>query len=75
MALVAVVTCVRKTHIGFIFVLFLDALLEYESITTLSPGGLLFGKRLAAPPGRHRPGLLRPADAQRGQRGHRCCRS
>ena len=40
-ALVAVVSCARKTHIRFIFVSFLDALHEYEDITTpsLVPGG------------------------------------
>ena len=48
----------RHTLVSFLF-LFLDALPEYEAITTLSPGGLLFGGRMAAPPGRHRPGLLR----------------
>ena len=64
-ALVAVVSCVRKTNICFIFVCFLDALPEYEAITTLSPGGLLSGARIAALPGRHRPGLLRRRRAAR----------
>ena len=36
MASVAVVSCVRKTHIGCISVLFFDTLHEYEAITTLS---------------------------------------
>ena len=36
MALVAVVSCVRKTHIGCLSVFF-DTLHEYEAITTLSP--------------------------------------
>ena len=36
MALVAVVSCVRKTHIGCISVFF-DTLHEYEAVTTLSP--------------------------------------
>ena len=46
-----------KTHIcpAYLWVLF-DS---HEAITTLSPGGLLFGGRMAAPPGRHRPGHSR----------------
>ena len=45
-----------KTHICpvYLWVSFDD----HEAITTLSPGGL-FGGRMAAPPGRHRPGHSR----------------
>ena len=72
-----------KTHICpvYLWVLF-DS---HEAITTLSPGGLLFGGRMAAPPGRHRPGHSRAEvfyaihDAAgcwaTTQRGYHCCRS
>ena len=71
-----------KTHICpvYLWVLF-DS---HEAITTLSPGGL-FGGRMAAPPGRHRPGHSRAEvfyaihDAAgcwaTTQRGYHCCRS
>ena len=57
---------------------------SHEAITTLSPGGL-FGGRMAAPPGRHRPGHSRAEvfyaihDAAgcwaTTQRDYHCCRS
>ena len=47
-----------KTHIYRVF-FFLVLFDDHEANTTFSPGGLLFGGRMAAPPGRHRPGLPR----------------
>ena len=54
----------RHTFTLFIFVLFDD----HEGITTLSPGGLLFEERMAAPPERHRLGLLRRRRAAQAAR-------
>ena len=45
-----------------------DTLHNHEAITTLSPGGLLFGWRMAAPPERHRLGPLRRRRAARAAR-------
>ena len=61
-----------KTHICpvYLWVSFDD----HEAITTLSPGGLLFGERMAAPPGRHRPsrGPLRLPRLRGAAEGRRC---
>ena len=61
-----------KTHICpvYLWVSFDD----HEAITTLSPGGLLFGGRMAAPPGRHRPsrGPLRLPRLREAAEGRRC---
>ena len=66
-ALVAVVSCGRKTHIGCILVFF-DTLHEYEAITTLSPI-----------PGSAAPRSSSPSTTPSGcwtttQRGYHCCR-
>ena len=66
-ALAAVVSCVRKTHTLVVFQCF-DTFHNHEAITTLSPGGLLFGERMAAHPERHRLGLLRRRRAARAAR-------
>ena len=58
-ALVAVVSCVRKTHICFMFACFWTLFTEHEAITTLSLGGMLFGERMAALSGRHHVGHSR----------------
>ena len=59
--------CSQDTH-WLQFSVFVDALHNHEAITTLSPGGLLFGRRMAAPPERHRLGLLRRRRAARAAR-------
>ena len=68
MALAAVVSCVRKTHIGCILVFLLTLFTTMRLLRRFPPGGLLFGGRMAAPPGRHRPGLLRRRRAARAAR-------
>ena len=84
MALAAVVSCVRKTHIGCIS-LFLWTLFTTTRLSRHYPGRLLCGWRVAAPPGRHCLGSAAPMSCTRSrtpkgcwattQRGHHCCRS
>ena len=75
MALVAVVSCVRKTHTGCISVFF-DTLHEPEAITTLlpMPGQATLWGESGCSPGRHCPGrgLLR-LPLHRRAAGRGCC--
>ena len=72
-ALAAVVSCVRKTHIGCNLVFLLTLFTTMRLLRRFRRAGCSSGGEWPLPPEGTALGCC-AGDAQRGQRGHRCCR-